>query len=297
MEVTIKKSTATNTLDRLVWFLFTIWLVIDNITGFFINSGRSLPISQFFKLFILLLLVYRLSLYQKQFTILYCILVYISSYILHLIFIDESIPISLLHLSKLLLSIIIYMYFTKYSKICDDSVFIKKANTILYVSFIIISVNIGIGIFGIGYHTYPDEKIGYKGFFFAGNEIGGLSVVIFPYILYRVYEKYNWSKYILTSLACVSLSILLGTKTVILTSIISSVCIALIYGNKKFRISFLLSTILFLIISVPFIIELIESRELDIFMRMSYSYEKGGIASLIFSSRDEFWAKKKHRIL
>ena len=292
MEIITHSNSSKLLLDRIIWFSFIVWLIIDDLTGFFINAGKPLPISQTFKFGLLIILIFRLSTFKRQFIILYSFLTYIAFISLHLIFIDENVPITLLHLSKLLLTVIIYLYFVKYIQISSTQDFITKSNTILYISFLIIAINIGLGLFGIGYHTYPDEGIGYKGFFFAGNEMGGLLVVIFPYILYRTFIKYGHIRYCIMCTICIALSILLGTKTVILISLLSSICVGWLYGSAKFRRNLIFSITIIVTVSLPYFINLINSREVDILMRMSYSFDNGGLSSLIFSSRDEFWAKK-----
>ena len=83
-----------------------------------------------------------------------------------------------------------------------------------------------------------------------------------------------------------------STKSVIIISLVAAFFIPWLYGTKKIRFYIILTLILLAIISIPYIILLIDSQEFDLFVRLTYSYNKGGLSSLIFSSRDEFWINK-----
>ena len=280
----------------IIWNMLLYWLIVDSFNGFFLNNGIPLPLSQLYKLILLIFLLGKLIKRNKGIVI-SCLFIYILVFYIHIIIIGESYIDSLLHLSKLLLTILIYIFLRTDFKIFHFYNRINRANNILKVSFIVVSINILLGLAGIGFHTYPDEQIGYKGFFFAGNEIGGLMAVLIPYFLYKVFLNYKFVKYLIACIFCVIISILLGTKSVIIISVLTCFAIPWIYGGKKvrFRIILLFSLILFM--SIPYIISLINSQEFDLLVRLSYSYNKGGLSSLIFSSRDEFWELKKIEFL
>lgn len=278
-------------ISLLIWNMLLYWLIVDSITGYFLNSGILLPISQAYKLFLLILLFSQI-IRQGSGLGLSFIIIYIIIYSIHIIIINEPISESLIHLSKILLTITLYIYFRNTIPTYPKASYIKRMDKILSISFIIVSINICSGIIGIGFHTYPDEKIGFKGFFYAGNEMGGLLAVLIPYILYKAFKTRKLSSYICTAIYCIILSILLATKSVIIISLVTAFFIPWLYGTKKIRFYIILTLILLAIISIPYIILLIDSQEFDLFVRLTYSYNKGGLSSLIFSSRDEFWINK-----
>ncbi|MEN9327051.1 MAG: hypothetical protein RI943_1491 [Bacteroidota bacterium] len=67
--------------------------------------------------------------------------------------------------------------------------FERKYRLFIYVNFLILVVSILLGAFGIGNTTYSDVKIGSKGFFEGGNDIGVAYLALGVYILYYLYSK------------------------------------------------------------------------------------------------------------
>lgn len=279
-------------LDYLIWNMFLYWLVIDCITGYFLNSGLTLPISQVYKLFLTIILIFRIVKQNNGLQI-SLIIIYVIIYFIHISLINENVPSSLIHISKIFLTFLIYVYLSKAVLIYKRDTIILRSYTILNTSFYLISINILLGLIGIGFNTYPDEGIGYKGFFFAGNEIGGLFAVLIPFKLYNTYKQSNIYAYLLSCAFCALLAILLGTKSVILVTIITCFMIPWIYGNSIRKLRIVVILILICLITLPMIINLISSQDIDLLVRMTYSYNKGGVSSLLLSSRDEFWILKR----
>ena len=172
--------------DRIIWSMFIIWLCVDSITGYCLNIGYEIPISQLFKLSILFLLIHRLISTKRIAVGISFISFYLCIYTLNLIILNEQIISSLLLLTKCLTTFLIYLYFCACKQLYDGKLFIQAANIIFTYGFIFISINIIIGLLGYGFFTYPSFNIGYKGFFYAGNELGTLIIPIFGYFLFNL---------------------------------------------------------------------------------------------------------------
>lgn len=96
--------------DRLIWWMASVWLIIDSITGLFISYGASMPLSQIFKLIILILIIDKLV-YKKYILILtFSILIYLTVYIIHLNINSIGFSEPLVILSKFLSLIYLYLY-------------------------------------------------------------------------------------------------------------------------------------------------------------------------------------------
>ncbi|MDE5886268.1 MAG: O-antigen ligase family protein [Muribaculaceae bacterium] len=273
--------------DSILWLCFTLWLIIDTITGYFLNSGISFPLSQGFKILILLLLIIRIIKKGIYLKLTVFLLLYISIFIVVLSLHERAILPTFSHLTKLISTLYLYIYFCIGIDIWHSG-YIYKSYKILKIAFIIVGLNIALGIFGIGFHTYPDEQVGYKGFFFAGNELGGVIVAVLPFMQYVIFKNASLKHYIIISSIILFLSVILGTKSVLIICFLTSFIVPWLLGNKKMKRRILLFAV---IIGTPvlsyLILKMIQS-ESELFLKLAYSYNTNGILGLIFSGRDEF---------
>lgn len=250
-----------------------------------------MPLSQLYKLFLFALLVY-LGLKKKvTFIVSFSLLFYGAVLFLHVIFITDKISETFLHLSKFLLFLYTFLYFRSYS-VKEPIKYIYRAMNILKINSFVLVLNILLGLVGVGFHTYPNEQIGFKGFFYAGNELAGIISVLFPFLLFIVYRNYSKIKYILCSLFLMAISILIGTKSTMIISLISVFFIVYAYGTIKERISVVLIVFFALIMVGGYGLYLFNEMDSDIVDRWMYSYDKGGFIMFFLSSRDEFLAER-----
>ena len=180
--------TSYNNIDQFLWKMFSIWLVIDSITGFFLSFGTNTPLSQIFKLILLTFVVIRLSKIKNILIYSFICILYISIYFLHTALINIDFFSPILFLSKFLSLIFFYCYF-KFSINHFPELTIHKAFKVLIISWIIIVLNIILGLMGFGIPSYGEdgEGMGVKGFFYAANELGGILAVLVPFIVYLIY--------------------------------------------------------------------------------------------------------------
>lgn len=285
-------------IDRVLWGMAFIWLIVDSITGFFISYGTNMPLSQLFKFFLLVLVVVRLLKYKKNILIFYLFLLYIAWYFLHLSFINVDFASPILLLSKFLSLFFLYLYF----RLCIIYLPLKtvlKARNVMVVGWIIVALNIMAGIMGFGIPTYGEDSdnMGIKGFFFAGNELGGIMAVLTPFMVYLVLKNLSGLKAILAYIIIILVGVLIGTKSSILATLLSVIFVPMLYMPLVKRLKMLFSLIILTIITIYFLNYRFDDFSINALDRWMYFYDTGGISKLIYSGRDIFWEIKKEHFL
>ena len=280
------------------------WLIIDSITGFFISYGINMPLSQIFKLLILLLIIIRLCRIKIFLTSLSFLSIYIAWYFSHLALINKDYSLPLLLLSKFLTLLFLYAYFRHYLNKYPAKLLIN-AQKALVIAWIVIAFNVIIGVMGYGIPTYGESEedidMGVKGFFFAGNELGGIMAVLAPFMVYIVQTRLYSIKRILAILTILTVGVLVGTKSSILASLLSAIVVPLLYMPLRqcLKTLFIFSIFVIFLFSSPFIKNILSDISIGLIDRWIYFYnEEGGeITKFILSGRDVFWDSKKELFL
>lgn len=163
----------------------------------------------------------------------------------------------------------------------------------VWCNFGLISINILLGVLGIGYSQYngPEGGIGGRGFFFAGNEVAGIFVLFSGTCWYLIREKGFMFKLLFFAFLLI-LGILNASKTAVFGVLL---IVMLLEINLKIprRISlaelFRYLTIPLLLVAIPFILYLgIQSTGL--IDRISFFYERMDLLTFILSGRNEMVA-------
>lgn len=295
------KSHTIKDIDYLIWGLFASLLLTDTINGYFFNNNIYLPISQTYKI-ILLLLIYLRTFFWKESSIINCIqLLYVSFLITYLAINDLNINETINTLFKYLTIIITFNYVSKQLKNRTTPTF-SIYKHIIFINLIVIILNVFIGLLGFGYYSYGEDEtgIGFKGFFNAANEVSGLILVIYPFTLFHFAIKYGYKskQYILIALILFSSAVLMGTKTSMIAVLITLVCLPYLQVKKtKNSTKKLLKNLTFLFISICFISLIIYYiiDDIGLLDRWIYFWDKhdGNIISFLLSGRDDFWEFKK----
>jgi hypothetical protein len=278
-------------LDKYIFFLLSCVLMMDMLTGYFYNAiGIHFPISQIFKLFLMTLLIVRIGLFKNS-PLLYLYLIVTYIIIIFLLFLSKNeVTETIILFSKFLMTVLVYIYFRKL--FLSNANILPRIDKILSINFMIIIFNILVlGIMGLGFSQYSDENITTnKGFFYAGNELSVLAIVLFSYMLFKSYSA-KWKYRKLLSLILLATAIYAGTKTMILGIIILCLLIPKITISIKNKSTYLKKTfkiIIFIFVSIIIIIGgyryLVSS---GVWKRWSFFYAKNGMSS-IFSGRLEF---------
>lgn len=282
------KYTTNILIDRCLWKAFNLWLFVDSINGFFLNEGKAIPISLIFKALVLVLILFKTSKIKNFLPFVVFSFFYTSIVLLNLSIINEEIAVTLLMLVKLFTTISIFLFLRDFAK-KNTYLFISRVKSVLIINFIVFSSNIILGLLGYGYNSYGEGNyaFGAKGFFYAANELAGVIVYLFPIMLYMIWGNYR-RYYFLCSLFFVGLSLAIGTKSCIISVLFLCLFIAYYYGDKKCRgliLFFIFTTLICMMFYLPF---LLDNDGFSLFVRLSSTYEQGGIESLIFSGRDNF---------
>ena len=280
-------------IDKIIWSTLVPWLLIDSLNGLLINIGLNLPLSQLYKLAILSLVIVSLAKKVKSIILLFIVIFYLSWYFLYLSIVGASFGEPLLLFSKFLTLLLLYFYFCdSFRRFSDKAVY--YAYRIFSFSIIVFLANIILGLMGYGVPSYGEgfEDLGVKGFFYAGNELGGVLVVLAPITLYILWKRFKGLKFIVSYVVLISCCMAIGTKTGILVGLISGIFVPFILMTRKKRIIFFITIFLALSAIVVIIInsELESIKSLE---RWMYYYENDGMGRLIFSGRDTFWDAQK----
>jgi hypothetical protein len=290
-------------IDSYILLLFYPLLLIDSINGFFLLHGSHLPVSQTYKLLLIVVIVFRLSSMNRNlfFTVLLFMIYTIVQIYLSMIFFQNSTGETvkyLINIFKFLLFVFSFLYLNKILESYPS--IIKSVRNVVTFNFIVVIFNLVLGLAGYGFPVYSIEdgevSIGVKGFFFAGNEISGVFIILAALMIAFYLPKIKKPFYAYASLFVLFLfSATLATKSAIGAMFL--LCILVIFLKRKYldTVKLDLKNILTLIftvasISSALIYFFIQSAA---FQRMSYYYENlSNILRFILSSRDAFLARE-----
>lgn len=271
-----------------------IWLMVDSITGYFISSGVDMPLSQSFKLLILFFVIIRICKYKFVFISSYILLFYLSCYFLHLNLLNEDFMAPFLMLSKFLITVCLYTFFCFYNRDFPSGL-ASNAYKAMIVAWCVVACNVIVGLMGYGVPSYGEDAkdMGVKGFFYAGNELGGIMAVLSPFMIYLVHVNLTGLKAFFAYSAIILIGVLIGTKSAILTTLLSVIVVPLLYVPFKKRIKILFCLIAVVICFLVFLSKLIPELSISAIDRWIYFYDTGGMDKLVYSGRDEFWRLQK----
>lgn len=207
-------------INFLICILLFLDPVFDNITGFMLLNGYTSNFSSILKSFILFMCILQILMNRRCNIkniklILFGLFLMAINFMFTYLYFDEGYIYNFNITIRLLNLFVLCMYFSTF----------KQFNTQIlmnyYSWFYPLSLLVPTAL-GIGYHTYKYDQIGYKGFYYAGNEISIIMIIIVAYSLNRVI--YNKNKVNRINLALnIICSILIGTKAIILACIVISI--------------------------------------------------------------------------
>lgn len=270
------------------------YVLFDSINGFFIGTlGVHLPISVSIKLLILsmsLMVVLRCK--AKLTSFLSIVLVFVVPIIIRsILFSQDYFLLELNYVLKYVSFLIfVYYFYDYYSRVKDCY---KIFYRMVYISYVIVVLNVSLGFIGVGGYTYPNTNTGFKGFFIAGNELSALFILFTILIYGKFIEAGQWVVSSLFMLFSIFISICIGTKSSILlltlTFVLYPLYAKLIIGQWKSSIKLfimlLFSIVLFGGVFYQFgsIIQTISTIE-----RVLYKLDSHDVINAIFSGR-EIW--------
>ena len=281
--------------DDIIFNLFACWCLVDTLSGM-MSGFLFFSLSQIVKALVAALVIFRCSHNQAIVSCVSVMIIYLSISVFHSAIIGEDVPATIILMSKLLTSILFFVYFIQVKK-SNGRYFEDKAFLVLKWNFLIFSLNIALGLVGIGNSTYNVEDatvttIGSHGFIHSTNEMAGVLAVVFSWAFYYFKQHYSFIVYLFLSALLFFLAYAMSTKAGILATALSFISITYFYGKKNERRVLLL----FFIVAVYYaakLVQLLLESEVPIVQRFSYFFERDGLLNALTSGRLGMWEEER----
>jgi hypothetical protein len=199
-----------------------------------------------------------------------------------------------MHAVKLISPVLLYFYFE--GVLAGGPQYRRVIERILIVSSVVFLANILLGLMGYGFSTYDgeisDTSVGIKGFFYAGNEVTSVFLVLVAFIQSR-YAGRGWKMW-LAIVVCLVIGLTIATKTAILGSVILCFGVPLLLNDPGKRRFFIAK--FGLLLSLPILTVYLLAGDSafsfsqNLVDRIIYVYQKQGIVGVVLSSRDAYLA-------
>lgn len=170
----------------------------------------------------------------------------------------------------------------------QNKLFCSSVGNLLTFGYFVIVANVISGYFGFGFRTYESSQVGFKGYFFAGNELSAVFMVFSTYVIQKYAIRASLYKYFLLAAFNLFIGVSIGTKAGIIYSLLSPLVIFAISNryNHKRNVQFLLVVSVFVVISLSSLFVVIS--DLQVVEKLLYNFSSGGFVHLLLSGRD-FW--------
>lgn len=280
-------------IDKIIIFLLSIILIIDSFNGFLLlnkfNTGISL--SQLVKFPLLYFMMFRIYILNKKY---FLHVLGISMILVLAVFINyvDEVNVSLLKEFTLILKLLVIpicaYYFVSLKEINYDFYY-KSIIKIFKISFIVLAVNIFLSIIGVGYSSYSGG-IGNKGFFYAGNELSAMYLIISSFLLQYTFKKLSIKYYIILSIIALVIGVSISTKVSMFSIFLIIILIPLISVKIKINATFILKAVFFVLgivlISALLYDNVVNSSVFDrwVYFFKVYNYD---YTSIILSGRNK----------
>lgn len=289
-------------INWLIVFLCHFYLLVDATNGFLLNTlGTGLGLSIVYKTILIFLVMLAIGLDNtKHLSVILALIItlLIGPLVSFLRFSDLSmLGFDIAMVLKVVAMGVFFTYFYQMLQQAPEYMN-RKVHSIVIANYFVVLVNFVLAVMGFGFAAYGEGRdeeyeIGFKGFFYAANE---LSPVLFVLTAYLMQFFWNKSKplYFLTFLGSFICAGLMLTKTGILSCIILLVAIPIFNEREKlfkltFRKIFLLSFLFLLCVLVIFNFESL-LRFVGIYDKIMFFYNKDGLLGVILSARDKYAA-------
>lgn len=290
----------TRAIDSLIVFLLFFNLPVDMVNGILLNSGINLPVSvsQLFKLVILVVILFRL-LFFPGIAIFIVFTVYLLFFVSSIVqsFYTQSFGFlvdDFIKISRYLSILIGFFYFRGLFKKTLNQKFEKYLFRWIYFSYVVLAVNLLVKLVGFGYPMYSAGNIGTKGFFYAGNEISAVLLILSGIIAYQFwYINKNKVLYIGFLLLNIFLGVLISSKTAVLGIVLVFLVIAIDPKKIKLKINTVLTALASFFVLIPIVVYFTYKLVLSsaVMIRLTYFWNKLDVITFVFSSRNIFVEK------
>jgi len=286
--------------DRLLLTFLSLYLIIDSANGWLVLSfGIDVKLSALYKgmlLAFVALRVLRKDVVKFEFALI-CVLILMLGETLFLLSGKTSgshLSFAFLHGVKIISPLLLFFYFE--SVLAKGADYRNAVDRILIFSSLVFAANIVLGFLGFGFSTYDGEvtasSVGLKGFFYAGNEVTSVFIVLSAFVLSR-FAGCGWRMW-LAILGCLTIGLAIATKTAIISAIILSFGVPMLLNDPGKRPYFVGKFFLLAAVPVSVVYWLLGDSLFPIAEnlvgRISDVHQKQGLIGVILSSRDVYLA-------
>jgi len=270
-------------MERFIVVLFSFSLLIDSINGFLtLKLGLPSIISIAYKQAILLCLyLYCLRFSKQAFIalngILFCFFLWAC---LRYFMVDNlAFAHSFQEALKAVYFLIVFVTISHFKTLTS-----KHFHYVCWIFLATVLINILLSLVGIGLNSYG--SYGAKGFFYGGNVLSGIMVIVSSYFFASAI-RHSVMRFLAVVALMTVVAIIIGTKSGILGIFLCALFITALNLNTKI---FVIIVMMFLLLlgAVLFVLE--DISQSPIVGRMIFFYEQGGLDRLIFSGREEKFA-------
>ncbi|GGE02393.1 hypothetical protein GCM10010831_00190 [Psychroflexus salis] len=294
LDIKLHNKTLSINLDYYIILLMFLLIPIDMLNGVLITKVVSLPITvgQAYKLFIIFLILFRLftkPLFVNFFFLLISLLFIPTIYQLFKTYQFSIITKDIIKIFRYTTPILSFVFFATIYK--SNNVFLhKKINVLVAFSFYLTCASILLKYVGFGYPMYNYGNIGSKGFFYAGNEISVLLLIMSAFLAKNLWVKNFKINYFFTFLLSFITALGIGSKTALFGILLIFFLIPIKRISLKTSLNKFIFASIAILILIPSLLvvswEYIKRTEL--YIRVVYFYEKLDFITFLLSNRNTF---------
>jgi len=285
------------TLDKIILTLLSFIVLVDMVNGFFLMRDNKLPISQIYKLTILLLLFIRLSKSKDFLFIIILLLVFQvgSVYGYTVTKNSKDFASDVVIAMKWFNVPLSFFYFKALFQYYSNPIYFEKIKLTIKRSFYFILMNLTLGVLGYGmsfYHHGYGNAVGTKGFIYAGNELSILTLTLAFIISLYFYTNKEFKKFFYALIVFLGFSFLITSKTVIAGIVIVFLIPVILSMRMRITLKTFNRVVITLMLGLPILIfglYFIITRS-GITNKLAYSMEvnNNDLVTIIFSNRNNF---------
>ncbi|AZG74180.1 hypothetical protein EGC82_16330 [Shewanella livingstonensis] len=278
-------------LSSVCWFIIIPSVLLDFLSGFFsLQVGVDLKISLLYKSILIVLcmiVIMRANFVSFIFLISFLYYILFVSYFKFLFFGKDALTYEMT-IGLKFFSIILFTLFFIELKNTGRSSFNKNAYLCLNLGFWVVVINVLSGYLGFGFSTYASSQVGFKGYFFAGNELSALFIVLSSFKLQTILNFRTKKVYFIYSILVVLIGFSIGTKSGIVFSVLLPFALLVISQRKKiFTSKFIIFFLVVISLIALGVVNLVDSlSSIPAIGKIIYNFSNGGLLRLIFSGRD-----------
>lgn len=270
-------------------------LPVDMLNGILLKKGINLPMSigQLYKLIILAFLFFRFIFKPKLLVfslgltfLLFLPSIYQAVKQLNAEFLFDDI----IKISKYLAPLFSFLFFVDFIKRAEEPG-IRKLIKLARFSYLVLAGNILLKYVGLGSPMYEFGSIGSKGFFYAGNEISALLVILSSIIAFNLWQNKKRVQYFLFWAFTLFIGLTISSKTGVVGIALVFLLIPLKRPSIKLsigRLMFFLGAIL-IVIPLAFYLSWKFIQGTAFYIRLQYFSAKFDLWTFLLSNRNVFF--------